>query len=116
MKTLYPYSSSSVESLLFTLFFIHSSTVNENIIGAPQNKKLFLVLYKNSNFSNIAIAIFDFSLLLTFSYHSSNFAIAKVVPLCFIFCIDFVDWFMASHIVIALPTIEIAIVVALLCP
>ena len=30
------------------------------------------------------------------SYRSSNFAIAKVVALCFNFCMSFIDWFIAS--------------------
>ena len=55
--------------------------------------------FKNGNFSYIAIAILDFSQLLTaFSYRSSHFAIEKVVFICLNFCISFVDWFMATFL------------------
>ena len=69
------------------------------------------IYFGNAQLSHIAISISDFSLLLPFRYCSSNFAIIFVLGLWivswFLFCI-------APCIVIALPTIATAIVVALL--
>ena len=58
------------------------------------------LIKKKLYFSNIVIAILDFSLLLPFSYHSSNFVIGKVVALNFfaLLFICFVHWFMASFL------------------
>ena len=39
-------------------------TVDKNISDVPQNSKWFLIPFQNSNFSNIAITILNFSLLL----------------------------------------------------
>jgi hypothetical protein len=44
--------------------FLENSIVGKNIIATHQNAKIFLLSFKNGNFSNIAIAILDFSLLL----------------------------------------------------
>ena len=52
--------------------------------------------FKNGNFYNIAIAILDISLLLPFSYRSSNFAIAKVFAL-YLFASIFVWVFILVH-------------------
>ena len=71
-------------------------TVGENIIAIIKSEMIFITIFKNGNFFNIAIAILDFSPLL--------YCFVDKFPL---FCI-------ASYIVIALPTIVTAIVVALL--
>ena len=59
---------------------IYGELQSAKILFLPSKCEIIFVTLKNDNFSNIAIAILDFSLLL-FSYRSSNFAIAKVVAL-----------------------------------
>ena len=69
-------------------------TVNQNIIDAPKIRNRFWIS------TNIAILDF-FSIARTFSYRSSNYAIAKVVDLTLFasfFCIGFLHWFMASFL------------------
>ena len=48
----------------FGLSVINPSKIPENIIGASRMRNNFLVPYLNVNFSNIAIEILDFSILL----------------------------------------------------
>ena len=75
---------------LFTYQSIALSTVGENIIATIKMRNNFCYPLK--------MVIFFYSS--PFSYRSSNFAIAKVVPLnlWFKFWMSFVDWFMASFL------------------
>ena len=88
-------------------WWIYADIVDQNIIGA-QNTKQILVPYHNVQFSNIAIAKLDFSLLL----RAFNFAIARVAALN-LFSLFWYRFCIALSIAIALPTISIPIIKAI---
>ena len=81
--------------------FLENSIVGKNIIATHQNAKIFLLSFKNGNFSNIAIAILDFSLLLPIQlllFQLCNSKSCCSQSLCLNFCMNFVNWFMASFL------------------
>ena len=71
------------------------------IILVHQKSKIILMPYQIVNFSNIAIAILDFSLLQPYSYHFFNFAIAIVPALNLNFLYCFSASFSRFHFCIA---------------
>ena len=76
--------------LLLDKLFVHLYIQSTKILLVPPKCQI-MVLCQIDNFFNMAIAILDFSLLLPYSYCFSNFAIVKVVALCFILCRAFID-------------------------
>ena len=75
---------------LLDKLFVHLYIQSTKILLVPPKCQI-MVLCQIDNFFNMAIAILDFSLLLPYSYCFSNFAIVKVVALCFILCRAFID-------------------------
>jgi hypothetical protein len=73
-------------------------TVGENIIATIKMRNNCCYPLKMAIFQILREQYRTFLYCSPCSYRSSNFAIAKVVALCFNFCMIFVDWFMASFL------------------